>query len=440
VQMFVKRNKKNLLFYGGLFIVTLLYLGNFKMDMKTDDGWFMMISKEYNLLEFLKWRYANWSARLFPETMLYLIFLVPLFVHHFISACAWFLYSFSFVRLFHQQVSRKKFLLAFFSLGFIHVTIMKDALFWLTGATNYLWPLALGVFALIPYADSFFREKKTAIWPYILPALLFAFSNEQLIVCVVGIALVYHGAMLFKKRPHNHSLLVLTGLFVFGLLTMYFAPGNALRMEQEVAMWMPDFHKLSIFSRVMRGTSWLFEGWQTKLLLPFLLILVLSLLIDHSKVLAKITCGYLTFFFLLVYNFPDKFTNFRLISERLWVEPLKAGRFFAGPVVNAAAPYVLWLLFFGLIIALSITVTQEKIFVSLSYMAALLASVLMWLSPTMYASGARVFMCSSIFLIIILYRLYQQFTAKCTLKQQAYVYFYGCFIPVIHLLFVLLLR
>ncbi|PZL71984.1 hypothetical protein CI088_11455 [Enterococcus plantarum] len=89
---------------------------NFNVDLGSDDGWFMKISEEYSFVGFLQWRYNNWSDRLFPEAMLYLIFLVPLFIHHLISACAWILFSYSLVRIFVGTVDRKNFLVAFYHL------------------------------------------------------------------------------------------------------------------------------------------------------------------------------------------------------------------------------------------------------------------------------------------------------------------------------------
>ncbi|MBO0473575.1 hypothetical protein IGL98_002624 [Enterococcus sp. DIV0840] len=432
--------KSNYLFYGGLLVLAVLYLSNFNVDMSTDDGWFMNISREYSFFGFLQWRYNNWSARLFPEAMLYLIFLVPLFVHHLISACAWLLYSYSLVRIFVGTVSRKNFLVAFLSLGFINVWVMKDSIFWITGAINYLWPLALGVFALIPYADHFFRNKKTSVWLYLVPALIFSFSNEQLIACVIGVVIVYHGAMLIKKRKENYFLYIPTTFFVIGFTFMFLAPGNKIRMQQEIDMWMSDFNKLSPMARVLRGSSWLFEGWQTKLLLLFIVILAVSLAIGFSKLLAKVVAGYTVFLFLLLYNFPNRFTNFRLINEGNWIEPLKAGNLLSGTALNAVLPYIVWGLFFGLVAALSISVSKQKIFIGLSYSAALFSSILMWFSPTMYASGARVFMCSSIFLLVILFILYQQVQASGSQNEKKRLLFYGCFIPVINFMFVLFLN
>lgn len=404
--------KSNYLFYAGLLVLAVLYLSNFNVDMSTDDGWFMNISREYSFVGFLQWRYNNWSARLFPEAMLYLIFLVPLFVHHLISACAWLLYSYSLVRIVVGAVSRKNFLVAFLSLGFINVWVMKDSIFWITGAINYLWPLALGLFALIPYSDHFFRNEKTSIWLYLLPALIFSFSNEQLIACVIGVVLVYHSTMLIKKRKENYFLYIPTAFFITGFTFMFLAPGNKLRMQQEIDMWMPDFNELSPLTRVLRGNSWLFEGWQTKLMLLFIVILVVSLVIDSSKLLARIAAGYSLFLLLLMYNFPNRFTNFQLINEGNWINPLKAGNLLSGTFLNAVLPYIVWGLFFGLVAALSISVSKQKIFIGLSYGAALFSSVLMWFSPTMYASGARVLMCSSVFLLIILFILYQQAQAS----------------------------
>lgn len=435
----IRSSRGNYLFYIGLFIFAVVYLLNFNVDLSTDDGWFMKMPDEYSFFGFLQWRYHNWSARLFPEAMLYLIFLVPLFVHHLISACAWLLYSYSLVRIFVGIVSRRNFLVAFLSLGFINIWVMKDSIFWITGAINYLWPLALGLFAMIPYADSFFRNKRTSIWLYVLPALLFSFSNEQLIVCVIGVVLVYHGTIVFMKRKENYYLYILTSFFVTGFMFMFLAPGNKLRMEQEIELWMPDFNELSLSSRLLRGSSWLFEGWQTKLLLLFIVILVLSLVINTSKLLAKVATSYTVFVALLLYNFPNKITNFRLINENNWISQLKAGQLLSGAILSAIAPYLLWGGFFGLIIALSLSVAKQKVFIGLGYAAALLSSVLLWFSPTMYASGARVFMCSSVFMLLILFILYQQIIANSSPNRKKQLLFYACFIPVINLLSVLFL-
>lgn len=432
--------KSNSFFYVGLFVLAVLYFMNFNVDLGSDDGWFMKISEEYSFVGFLQWRYNNWSARLFPEAMLYLIFLVPLFIHHLISACAWMLFSYSLVRIFVGTVDRKNFLVAFLSLGFINIWVMKDAIFWITGAVNYLWPLALGLFALIPYADHFFRNQKTAIWLYLLPAFVFSFSNEQLILCVIGVVLIYHVAIVIKKGKEHYYLYIPTAFFVTGFLFMFLAPGNKLRMQQEIKLWMPDFSDLSPMARVLRGSTWLFEGWQTKLFLLFILILVVSLVLDSSKLLAKIGIGYTLFLVLLTYNFPDRVTNFQLINEGNWINSFKFGNFLSGTFMNAILPYLLWGLFFGLVIALSISVAKQKIFIGLSYSAALFSSIMMWFSPTMYASGARVFMCASVFLLINLFLLYQQIQENVSQHANKQLVFYACFIPVINLFCVLFLN
>ncbi|MFD2306487.1 DUF6056 family protein [Enterococcus termitis] len=435
LETFIRKNKKNLMFYCCLFLLVLVYFMNFKIDVTTDDGWFMTVPREYSLPDYLHWRYDEWSARLFPETMLYLIFLAPLVVHHVISACAWFLYSYSLVRLFNEKVSRQNFLLAFFSLGFMNVFVMKDSLFWITGATNYLWPLSLGLFALIPYADNFFREKQTAVWLYLLPAFLFSLSNEQLIACVIGVVLVYHGIIFFKRRKENYYLLLPTSLFIGGAAFMLLAPGNELRLQQEVKMWMPDFYKMSSFSKVLRGSSWLFEGWQTKLLLLFIIIFIVSVLIDSTKMLAKVTGAYIVFLILLIYTFPNRFTNFQLITKIDLLSQLKSGHVFNLSLWNAVLPFMLWGVFFGLIIAYSLSVAEKKVFLGLSYSAALFSSMLMWFSPTMYASGSRVLMCASVFLIINLYLLYQQLLTKKQESSRRHLLMYACFFPLVNLIF-----
>ncbi|MFD1900340.1 hypothetical protein GQR36_10580 [Enterococcus termitis] len=207
-----------------------------------------------------------------------------------------------------------------------------------------------------------FLERSRQLFGFIYCRLSFSLSNEQLIACVIGVVLVYHGIIFFKRRKENYYLLLPTSLFIGGAAFMLLAPGNELRLQQEVKMWMPDFYKMSSFSKVLRGSSWLFEGWQTKLLLLFIIIFIVSVLIDSTKMLAKVTGAYIVFLILLIYTFPNRFTNFQLITKIDLLSQLKSGHVFNLSLWNAVLPFMLWGVFFGLIIAYSLSVAEKSLF------------------------------------------------------------------------------
>lgn len=392
-----------------LFVATFMYMRNFGIEMQTDDGWFMKVPRNYTWLGYVSWRYMNWSARLLPETALYFIFLIPVNLYYVINSLFTCLLVFSIARIFTVKSSVKQLILAACTVFFIDFSVLHSTLFWFTGSVNYLWPLALGTFLMIPYADYFYREKKE-VKPlrYFIPTVLFSISNEQFLVCALGVVCVFHLCLIIKREKQNIWLCLNSLVLLAGFLLMYLSPGNKLRLDAETKTWMPDFESLSFLGHIRRGMSWFFDGWYHSFFAILLAITLLTILQLKHKKIKDVLLGY-TFFaasFSLVLK--ESSFNFILIKDNFWIDKIKSGSVINIETAKAILPFIVWGIFLLVLFVAIIVTLDNKIFAALLLAASVLSSLIMWLSPTMYASGTRVFLCSGFFLGLVLYQLLNQ--------------------------------
>lgn len=387
-----------------LFLSITYYLSFFGLQKGTDDEWFQRISQQQNYFDYISNRYMTWSARFFPDSVMYFVFSVPMIMYWAITSLAVILTSYSVVRIIKSEVKTFDIFVVCTLFGFMNFEMFFHSFLWITGAVNYLWPLALGLFSMIPYADYVFRGDKWGknrwIFFSILSTVLFSLSNEQYLMVGFCAALTGHLMLFIKKEKQLFFLLFKTVLMLLGILFMYFAPGNALRLQRETEKWYPDFNELSVFSHIKVGLNFMVMGIYNNIFSLFLLVILSSLLLLKlnrssffiiSIVIACLSCMYLFPGFSSglgqIYNYSIK----QLFSIDAFTVVIK--NFF-----------VAFLLFIITGIAVYRSATYKK-FSLLCMIASLFSIIMLWFSPTLFASGSRVFVCAGVLFIIVAYDL-----------------------------------
>ncbi|PKM75666.1 DUF6056 family protein [Acetobacterium sp.] len=121
------------------------------------------------------------------------------------------------------------------------IPMFGQTVMWLTGSCNYLWCGTIILLAILPFR--LYQEKQTkllnSIWFALAMIPLFFISgitNENTAGAMILIMLMF-GALYFKEKIQIPAF-AYTGLFfaTCGFLSMIFAPGNSLRVENESAV------------------------------------------------------------------------------------------------------------------------------------------------------------------------------------------------------------
>lgn len=126
----------------------------------------------------------------------------------------------------------------------IDLAILRQSVYWATGALNYLFPITALLWFYYFYRRDF--ERFSGNWLLLIPAFFVAATTEQVSASAVLISLCFIVSSVVVKRlppkPAYIASLVSSGA---GFCTLYLSPGNAARTE-----YYPDFYALSLLGRV----------------------------------------------------------------------------------------------------------------------------------------------------------------------------------------------
>lgn len=253
-----KLSRSSLPVYLVLFLVILVH----RFSIQTfygDDLWFASCLDETlptstALLHYWRYRYANWSSRLLIETLLIFMSKVPM-LWCVLDAFIMVLIVWSVCQL---TGTHKRPVYAWFvsiCLLLLPPKLLQSA-GWIATTMNYSWPLAFGLFALIPVRNALLEERWTWRCCFLsIPALLYASNHEQLCVVLFGILIAF---FIYSRRSQkNASLFVGMHLLVvvISLLFIAICPGNRARFVSETETWFPLFSQLSIIKKAEIGIS-----------------------------------------------------------------------------------------------------------------------------------------------------------------------------------------
>jgi hypothetical protein len=401
---------KNIGLLTGIYLV--LYLIHYAVFYVADDIWFAAVQNT-PYIEWITSRYYGWSGRLFADSTLYFLMYNKAWIWRLLNPFLFMALAFGITRIIKKDFTLREFLIALFTLGFLSQPVLSSAFFWITGSINYLWPIALGLFAMIPYADRIFRRElaltKTRFIITIISAFLASIGNEQVALCMCAFAVVSHVSLIFRQEKQDRRLLILTVVILSGASILLFAPGNRVRWAAESKQWYPGFELLTFKQHLHVGFMWMFDKLFTMMKNLIYVLAFVTLFAANKdaelrkrwyfKLLAVFTC--LGFFSSLaigqdvgwLYNF-NSLKSYSL-GGFLHLSGINKG------MLLALVPYLFWTSFCLLLAYLVIKKGENKVFLTLCLLATLSALVVLFFSPTIFASGDRVLAVSSVLLSIL---------------------------------------
>lgn len=217
-----------------------------------DDSYFARMLSQYTLPEYLAHRYHTWTGRLPIEGLLVVL------VHH---TWLWRLCNALMLALLVTAAGRLArvgttlsqagaMTLAFALFLVITPQIQFESSWWLTGSLNYLWPVALGLWSLLPLV-----EGGRYRWPqrlgFCLAASFAAYCDQFALVLVpLSLGLLIWGLW---RRHGTRWDLVQAALLVANAGFALSAPGNPERFFEEQGMRFPNFADLDALEKLRIG-------------------------------------------------------------------------------------------------------------------------------------------------------------------------------------------
>lgn len=237
-----------------LFLLYLVFY-LFCTSLTSDDLYFSEVLKNDSLFHWLSVRYQSWSSRLIIETLLTVLFTLPLWIFRLLNVFFIAAVGICLSRIFNPSKAQW---LNWFIVILIFLYPMRHlhSAGWFTTSINYIWPLSCLLISLLP-AQKLLYGKPVGWLEYgiSIPALLLAANQEQFAAAAVALFGGFFIYLLIIKKKMYPMLLVQSLLSFVLLLFILTAPGNSFRYASEISTWFPDYDSLSLFDKAQLGIS-----------------------------------------------------------------------------------------------------------------------------------------------------------------------------------------
>ena len=382
----MRETSKKVLFWALMFFGAFLLLTQVGYS-DGDDAFFYQYTHEMGFFEYLSWRYQTWVGRMSGEAMVYIAFSLGIWFWRIVNAMMLVLLPCGVLKLAEKAagIRTKNFLpgesVAVVS-GYLLMAIMTVgyAAIWINGSIFYTW--------------SFMSIEQMA-------AVLVTF--EVLAVLVV----------ILRKHEKQRTILLImqTAVTVVAFVILFLAPGNDIRVASEVQNWMPQYEELSFWEHLFVTVQWLVSSFANEnrlLLFGIWLAGILHIICKNERKASDVACmtaaGLFSAAALLPFAgikvFSDCGLHIADITVRLEqvprIEEMQAANWFA------MCWWIAALLFTCILIW---KVSKHNVVLMLVWLGGIASEAIMHFSPTIYASGARVYyltdwMCMFIILVL----------------------------------------
>lgn len=431
-------NKKIYNFSPELILIIFLIVFHLKMDITTGDfNWFSHILDTKNMPEYWVWRYSTWSSRLLIETLLILFTHIPI-VWHIIDIALCVLLAVSVRNIISTRDEYSAYLnwIVLLVLACYPILDMSSA-GWIPTTMNYLWPLSFGLFSIsmiirhireLGDTTNKYNDKKSLVIGSLF-STVFAANAEQMALLLFGYTLIF--IMYIKIRYKKWSVFVLLhfAISALSLLFIVTCPGNTVRSAEEALNWWPDsvhyisnvpFDDLSFFEKAWLGITTTLDRYlyhANSIMCCFAVVIFVSIAICYRRRSSKwkvVVTGITSFLIVLRY-----FVSYIESYLPNWLIPYlnhSSYQITAGRII---------LLFLQLVFCLTIFLEIYWLYSSwsLNYFTSILiplsgflSAVIMGYSPTVFASGARVYIYMDVSLILLTAYLANSFIRKETVE------------------------
>lgn len=408
--------KSNEAYFLWFFVFSVLFLFSyFFISYRdfSDDYYFLSSADKYDgLIDFILFRYDNWSGRVILETILVLALKSRVLWSLLISTSILIL-LFIFYDLCVKDIKLTREHSFFVSMFFflLSLSVTRESVWYITGAINYIVPLSCAVLSIF----IIFRKNDDTLFSKVAVCVLLVIASQSEQVCITVLA-IFSGCFIylfFRKKSfyfiferERRSVLLYFIVFILGMFFLVSAPGNYVRLAAE-HRYIPEFSSYSFFDKVFNGldvynshfTS--VGNYLTKLLLLSVfvnfkstrsspLIITLKLVVFFGALQSQLLfwmssdAGYISYVDVGGYNFIiSMMITLGSIISFLWLLAISFQEHFGNVDINAEC-FVFFVIVHALMFLSFITV------------------VLIGLSPTVYQSGARIFLVSDVLFILAL--------------------------------------
>ena len=404
------------------FILAVLILLVFSKSTITpgDDEWFSAILNDAfngNLMDYLHHRYINWTGRIIIESIMVPMFGYNLWVWRILNTIMTIILALGIYKLipykYVDKITATKRLLIksviCISIFTIHKDVFLTAISWITGSFNYLWPVACAILVMLPFKNALFNERFNKRWYFILIfAVILGANMEQASLVILCFALITNIYLIIRDKKIRVDLIIFNIFIAVNSAILFLAPGNYVRSASETITWFGQWDMISLPTKVMMGTNLLLEQmFRNEIILITVLVGLVNIVIwkKYKDILIRILAAIPMIVVIIkiverVFGVLNINTNL-LIFKLFNVQNLNILNFDDIKIFLPTSILLCTLLIIPVVFLLIFDKVEMKYLSVILYLASICSALSISISPTIYASGARIFFVTDILIIIV---------------------------------------
>jgi hypothetical protein len=280
------------------------------------------------------------------------------------------------------------------------IATFSSSTLWVTGSFNYLWPVSFSL-TIIRIVYLYLKDEKISKLLFIFGIIssVIAGNMEQTsAICLV--MLIF--SLIYKRGKQSKKILILTILMAIWFAIVILAPGNFIRANSEMLQWNPQFDMYNIFDKLLSGLFALGSYFLTNGKYYFMALSLIIVVNNYKKII-----NYIPFVYISIKIVIDHL----MTTESFYQSSLY--RIFGIELFNQSM-YLYWSKWISFILFITIIIIfiyclidtidddVNRIFIILLLLAAFASVVIIGLSPTLRGSGARIYYCCNILLVLVI--------------------------------------
>lgn len=242
-----------------------------------DDFWFHDMWLEYSAADYVYTRYMTWSGRILPDLLAYAgsHYWLSAILINYVGLCLMYFITQRLLDLktFQQRLSLSLLFCIFPFYLFCHAGYVTTTIY-------YLWPLVgvLGLFLVYSmYRHSTLGLGKTLLWTLLCFSMIFFIEQTLAITMVLSLMLMV--SVWIERRHIDRFLLSVVVVCALGMVFALTAPGNIVRLDEEIQHCMQSYPQISFIDKICLG---IIQVCHVSLATRNLYMLIFSCLIFYS--------------------------------------------------------------------------------------------------------------------------------------------------------------
>lgn len=418
IQKFLKDGRGALL---ALFILELA-LTFFITPNKFDDQVFLENVTGTSVWSYVGPRYNTWSSRLIIEFVLCSVLKISKYLWILIEALMVALAGYSISKLFiKNDENKKENIIMLVAMILLYPITQMNSAGWAATTVNYMWPMALGLFSLIPIRKIWDGEKiKFWQYPLYIAALIFASNQEQACAILFGTYLLFAILMIIKNKKIHPFIVIQTLLVIASLVFILTCPGNSVRTQTEIENQFNDFEMLTVLDKIGLGLTSTMGVIIDKGNIVFAIMSILiavNIFLNYKERLYRVVSLVPVFTILSLCYFAKITTEIfpffgtlkgLITEEQVMLTAVNCNNMlYVIPIILAAANFIC--------ITMSLLLmfkTLNKNTALLVFLVGLASRLIMGFSPTVFLSGERTMLFFEFAMIIVSILVWQEIIKK----------------------------